>query len=478
MRLTMERNAPALKLDHPPAADPESWGSLLRQLLLLAVPVCAEHSLHILVGWTSTWVGNHLHRYAAETDLSRAEEVAAGAAVGTMTYILWLVSLLISAVAVGSTAIIARAIGARHRRLANSITGQSISAALIVGVIAGALMFLYAGAIADFSGLESHARDFAYRYLRVLAVAMPFTMVMFTANACLRGAGDTVSPAITMIVVDVINIGFTCVLTYGWLGLPAVGFAGIAWGTSIAYISGGVIQFVLLTTGRGGIRLYLHRMRPHWHNLRRLLRIGLPGGMNDILFWAANFGVMRFVNQLGTAEGNAHNITIRIESLSYMMGFAVATAVATMVGQSLGMGRPIRAQRSAYVGYALGGGIMTFAGIVFIVLHRWLATLLSDDPRTQQLASTCLLITGFIQCGFAAAMIFNSALRGAGDTFAAMVLNTASVFAVRLFGVYVAVKWLNLGLAAVWIVLGGEMMLRGGMMYARFLHGGWKKISV
>jgi putative MATE family efflux protein len=475
----MQRTAPTLKLDYETlSSETDSWQALLRQLLWLALPVFAEHSLHILVGWTDMYLGNHLHRYAPPSELARAEEVAAGAAVGTISYVLWLVSLLISAVATGSTAIIARAIGARHRRLANSITGQSISAAMIVGLIGGALMYLYAGPIADFSGLTGHARDFAYDYLRILSVAMPFTMVMFTANACLRGAGDTLSPAITMIVVDFINIGFSFTMTYGWLGMPRLGFAGIAWGTSIAYISGGIIQFALLASGRGGIRLYLHRMRPHWHNLKRLLRIGLPGGMNDILFWAANFGVMRIVNQLGAAQGNAHNITIRIESLSYMMGFAVATAVATMVGQSLGMKKPARAQRSAYVGYAVGGGIMTCVGIIFILFNKQLAMILSADTLTQQLASKCLFITGFIQCGFAAAMIFSSALRGAGDTLSVMMLNTTSVFAVRLVGVIFVVKYVGFGLTGVWIVLSSEMMLRGAIMYGRFLHGGWKRIEV
>jgi putative MATE family efflux protein len=474
----MERTARSIAAAEPLLLPQDSWRALGKQLLFLAFPVFAEHSLHILVGWTDMWLGNHLHRFEPPTEVTRDYEVAAGAAIGTMSYILWLVSLLISAVATGSTAIIARAIGARHKRLANSITGQSISAALIVGIAGGALMWTYAGAIADFSGLEDHARQFAFDYLRILSIALPFTMVMFTANACLRGAGDTLSPAITMIVVDVINMGLSLVLTYGWLGMPKLGFAGIAWGTSVAYICGGVIQFALLTTGRGGIRLYLHRMRPHWHNLRRLLRIGLPGGMNDILFWAANFGVMRIVNQLGAAQGNAHNITIRIESMSYMLGFAVATAVATMVGQGLGMERPARAQRSAYVGYAVGGGIMTFAGIIFLLFSGPLARILTADPVTQQLAATCLFITGFIQCGFAASMIFSSALRGAGDTMTVMLLNTASVFAVRLLGVVIVVKWLGYGLSAVWIVLGAEMMLRGAMMYGRFVHGGWKRISV
>jgi putative MATE family efflux protein len=298
----------------------------MRQLLVLAGPVFAEHALHILVGWNDTYLANHIHRYVVATAQTRADEVSAGAAVGTMTYILWFTSLIVSSVGTGSTAIIARAIGAKHRRLANSICGQSISAAIIVGILAGVLMHVFAAPIADASGLVGQAREYAYQYLKILAIAMPFTMVMFVANPCLRGAGDTLTPAITMIVVDIINMAFSFALTYGWFGLPKLGFDGIAWGTSIAYIAGGVIQFLVLMSGRGGLRLFLHRLWPHWHNLKRLLRIGLPGGVSDLLNWIANFGVLWFVNEMGPAAGNAHSIAIRIESMSYMMGFAVAGA--------------------------------------------------------------------------------------------------------------------------------------------------------
>jgi putative MATE family efflux protein len=281
-----------------------------------------------------------------------------------------------------------------------------------------------------------------------------------------------------MIVVDIINMAFSWGMTFGWLGLPKLGFNGIAWGTSIAYVAGGVIQFYVLLSGRGGIRLFLHRMRPHWHNLRRLLRIGLPGGAADLLHWIANFGIIILVNQLGVASGNAHSIAIRVESISFMMGFAVATAIATMVGQSLGMKNPRRAQRCAWLAYAVGGGIMTLAGIGFITLGKYPAILFSDDPTVRSLTQRCLLTTGFIQSAFAAALIFSGALRGAGDTMAVMILSACSVFIFRLFGVVVAIHYFHVGLGGVWIVLCGELTIRGGLMMGRFIQGGWKKIAV
>src|SRR6185369_4246657 len=99
--------------------------------------------------------------------------------------------------------------------------------------------------------------------------------------------------------------------------------------------------------------------------------------------------------------GNANNITIRIESLSYMMGFAVATAAATMVGQILGMKRPHRAERAAWISYAFGGGIMALLGIGFILFGRYPAMMFSKDPQVVELTTRCLFITGFIQSGFA-----------------------------------------------------------------------------
>jgi putative MATE family efflux protein len=326
--------------------------------------------------------------------------------------------------------------------------------------------------------LEGQARDYALAYLRILAIAMPFSMVMFVANSCLRGAGDTLTPAIAMIIVDVINMAFSFGLTYGWAGLPNLGFNGIAWGTSIAYISGGLIQFIVLVIGRGGIRLFIHRLSPHWHNLKRLLKIGLPAGMGDLLYWLANFGVVRFVNEMGPAQGNAHNITIRIESLSYMMGFAVATAAATMVGQSLGMNQPRRAQRCGYLAYALAGGIMTLMGIAFILFGKYPAMLFSDDPLVRQLTTRCLFITGFIQSGFAAAMVFSGALRGAGDTMVPMVLNAASMFLIRFAGVFLVAHVLHYGLGATWIVLCADLVIRGILMFVRFANGRWKAIAV
>jgi Na+-driven multidrug efflux pump len=240
-----------------------------------------------------------------------------------------------------------------------------------------------------------------------------------------------------------------------------------------------VLQVIVLIVGRGGIRLHLHRLRPHWRDMKRILRIGVPSGLTDLINWLANFMLINVVNRTRPINiaAAAHTNAVRIESISYMSGFAVAVAVATMVGQSLGMNDPRRAQRSAYLAYAMGGGFMTLIGVLFILFPQVPASILAGDPAVRDLTAQCLRITGFCQAGFAAAIIFGGALRGAGDTVAVLLMTMTSILALRLFGVWVMGE-LHKPLWMIWILLATDLFVRGVLIFGRFLHGGWKKIRV
>ncbi len=451
-------------------APSNAFAPLARQLVWLALPILAEHVLHMLVGMTDTYLAGHLPDGRSD----------ATAAVGAVTYVLWLMGLLAGAIGTGSTAIIARAIGARHRSLANSVCGQSITVAAVSGMVMSGLVIALAAPMARLTDLHGDAHDFALYYLRVLCLSLPFSMVMFAANACLRGAGDTLTPAIAMIFVDVVNMVASFALTRGWFGLPVMGFRGIAVGTVIAYAVGGLIQFAVLVHGRKSIRLHLHRLWPHWATLRRVLRIGVPSGVEGLLTWLPQFEILRVINGIDPTNvlSAAHIVTIRVESLSYMGGLAIATAAATMVGQSLGMKSPARATRSAYLSFGLAVAMMASWGVVFALFGRQLASVLTADPAAAAMSGKCLFITSFAQIAFASAIVFGGALRGAGDTLVVMAVNMASTVGLRLSAVLFVTLYLHLGLQAIWIVLASELTFRGAMMYLRFMQGGWKHIRV
>ena len=121
---------------------------------------------------------------------------------------------------------------------------------------------------------------------------------------------------------------------------------------------------------------------------------------------------------------------------------------------------------------------MTCLGVVFVLIPHALTSLLTSDPRIADLAAKCLRPAGLAQVGFAAAMIFGGALRGAGDTFNVMRITLASMFLIRLAGALVVGAWLKMGVAAIWVVLCAELMIRGTLIFAHFLRGKWKHVEV
>lgn len=452
-------------------SDPADRPRVALPLLWLALPVLAEQILHMAVGMVDTYLALNLP----------ADHAQAAAAVGTISSFVWFIGLIVGAVGTGSTAIIARATGAKHRRLANSVAGQSVTAVLAAGLVTGVVLYVLAGPATAVTGLPPAARQFAESYLRILAPGLPFLMLTFIANACQRGAGDTLTPAIVMIVVDVVNVFFSFALTYGWWGFPTWGFDGIAAGTVLAYVVGGLLQAVVLLSGLSKVRLFVHRLRPHWHTMKRILRIGLPSGLENLLGWGAHFIVLVIINTLDPTSRMpaAHRNAVVIEAASYLVGFAFATATAATVGQALGRRNPRLAQRAAYAAYGMAGSFMGLMGLFFIFFGHYPARWMSpQDPVIIDMTTRCLFITGFCQTGFAAAMVFSGALRGAGDTRAAMAANLTSVLGIRLLGVLIVGYWLRMSLSAVWVVLSAELFLRGCIVYVRFLQGRWRQVEV
>ncbi len=456
--------------------------NLWKRVLLLALPVAIEQLLHSVVGFTDSYLANNLIVLSglegqALTDARIANQNAA-AAVGSVAYILWFIGLLSGTVGTGATALIARAIGAKHKSLANSVAGQAVIAAVGVGVVFSIIAWFLAPLIAPWVRLPVEAQGLFVEYLRIVAPAMPFAILMFACGACLRGAGEMILPAMAFVVVDLVNAVMSFALVRGWGFMPETGFAGIAQGTAIAYAVGGVLLLAVMLSGRGKLTLYVHRLRPNLLTMKRMLRIGVPAGMEQTLQWFAQFAVVGLVNTLGAASGAAHFNAIRLEAFSYLVGMGFAVASATLVGQSLGMGSPERARSCAWRAYALGGGFMTVMGILFVVLGQEIAGLVTRDPEVLQATADCLFAAGFAQVGFAASLVFGFSLRGAGDTFRVMLTNLFSIVIVRLGGVFLVVNVLGYGLQAVWVVLSVELTLRGVLMLIRFERGRWKKLKV
>ena len=248
--------------------------SLPQQVMVLAIWPLLEQFMAYLVGTVDLSLAGHL---------DGSLQVPATDALGVTGYVGWLMNMVHSSVGVGSTALIARAVGGRHRRLANAVVGQSLVLALISGLLVGVLIFSLAETIGRTAGLKGASLAFSVSYLRIVAVSSPLSAVLLAGAACLRGAGDTRTPFVVMMVVNAVNVLTSWLFVFGPAPLGGHAVVGIALGTTAAWATGATLIVTALLREWGGLRLHLHRLRPHGHTLRRIVRVAVPSLLESVV---------------------------------------------------------------------------------------------------------------------------------------------------------------------------------------------------
>ena len=434
-------------------------------VLYLALPAVGEQVLNMLVGLSDTFLVGHLG-------------AAAIAAVSISNQVVMLANVLFSSVATGGTVLIARAVGAEDPDLAHRAVNQSIVLGACIGLSTTILGVAFARQAIGWMGAEPDSLPLGTTYLGIVAYTFLLSTWMFIGLACLRGAGDTMSTMQIMGLVNAINILVAWTLIYGPLGLPKLGVMGSALGAAVARSIGGIVVLSMLARGRAGLQLDVRAMRPDFSMIMRMLRVGVPTGIEQLLFRMGDMFYSRVVASLGTAACAAHAVALNAESLSYSPGFGFAVAATTLVSQGLGARNPKRSEGDGYLSYKLGASFMSFMGLLFFFFSRQIVGIFTNDPQVIALGAGPLRLVALGQPFLASSQIFSGALRGAGDTRFPMLSNGINVVLVRFGLALLFVNVFGLGLMGAWYALTLDMTCRGVLNFLRFRSGTWKKIQV
>ncbi len=445
--------------------------SLRRQVWVLAIWPLLEQVMAFLIGTVDMLLAAWLK--------PEKLAIAANDALGVAGYVGWLMGLMMGAVGVGASALVARAIGGSHKRLANAALGQAILLAGVTGAAFGLFLFSAAGWIAQLVGMEGLAHTLCVTYLRIISFASPMSAILFVGGACLRAAGDTRTPFGVVVTVNLINVASSLLFVYGPAPFGGHGVAGIAAGTAVAWTIGAVLTLGVLLKGNRLIRLRPARLRPHWHTARRIIRVAVPQLAEGLGIWGGNLVVIIIIGHLATGGLlGSHMWAVRIESASFLPGLALAGAASILVGQYLGANNPRMAMRSALFCCAVAVAIMSVTGLLFLTIPDKLVAMVSPVPLHREVSPQLLWVCGWAQPFFAMSIVFSQAIKGAGDTRSTMVIGYLSLCLFRLPLVYLFGVVFDLGLVGVWYGLCTELALRGLMFSARFFHGGWLKTTV
>jgi putative MATE family efflux protein len=454
--------------------------STLLSVLYLAGPVLLEQLLHLSVAFVDQWLAG------------RELETPHLAAIGLIWYILWLIPSLFGAISIGATAVIARLVGAGQRHEAVHVANQAMVAGMALALlITLGLAFLRLPLI-QLAQLDREASALAARYLLFLLPVIPLMMVEHVGIACLRGAGDTISGFLAMSALNLTNLVLGFGLVTGWGPFPRWGWDGLAMGTACGHAVGAVVILLFLLGGRAGLRLRPSHWRPHPPTFARLLRVGIPGGVDMTSVVLCHLWFLAVINAMGTLSAAAHGIAVRIESLAYLPGSAFQVAAATLTGQCLGAGDVPQAVRSVRTSLGLCLLLMGGAGVLFYTAAESLTYFFLGEQTREAgpIAVPLLRIVALAMPALALETVLLGALRGAGDTtwtlgvtfFGFLVIRIPLAYflawdAVALPGGFIlpAMGW---GVRGAWYAMVADIFVRSMLVLFRFRQGGWSQVRV
>lgn len=442
-------------------AKEQTRSSIIKTILLLAIPVVIENFFQMILGFVDTLFVSKLGLI----------EVSA---VGVTNAILAIYFAIFMAIGISANVYVAKYIGAGRQEKVKEVTAQSILLASFFGVFFGLLTLFFSEELLRLMGVEKGVLSAANSYFRIVAIPSIFISLMFVLSSVLRGNGDTKSPMKISIFINLINILLDYILIFGFLFIPALGIEGAAYATLISRLIGSIGLFIYIRKAN----MIEWRSDFWWINKTMLLEIislSSPAAAERLAMRVGQVLYFGLIVSIGINTFAAHQIAGNIEVFAYMIGYGFATAATTLVSKCIGSGEVEKAKEYARYSLWIGTAIMSLFGILLFIGGEWIGGFFTSDAAVIYQIKTALQIDAFIQPILAIVLILTGIYQGAENTKYPFYLTLIGIWVIRTGGVYFLGITLGLGIAGIWIAIGLDNLYRAAFLLKNFRNGKWKK---
>ena len=438
-----------------------------KDVLKLAIPIMIEQTFVMLLGTCNTMMAGHIGEQAVS-------------AIGMVDSINNMFISFFAALSVGATVVVAQQIGRNKPKKANETAKQAIVSGILVSLIITLLLWIFRIKLINvlYGSAEELVKIDAKLYLEFTLLTYPFIAIEQIANGILRGCGDTKTPMQITIFMNVINIalGYTLIFGINTLSIPSFGIAGAAVAIAIARLIGTLI--IMLVLFRGSKIIKLKKIFPFKFDLeiqKNIFNIGIPAGMEQVIFNAGKLIVQMFIVTMGTASIAANAISSSIAIMINVPGNSLCLAATTFVGQYVGR-NDIKGAKSTLIYLTKFGTIcLVSLGLIFIPISKWLASLYTNVPEVINISSTLTRSNSIALIAWGISFILSSGLKGAGDTRYTMLTAFIGMWIFRIFAGYILGIVLGIGVLGIWIAMYIDWIVRGLMYCFRLRGNNWLK---
>ncbi len=399
-------------------------GPVMPKLLAFALPLMLSSILQLAFNAADVIV------------VGRFEGDVALAAVGSPGPLINLLVNLFLGLSVGANVVVAQRIGAGNYRETGKAVHTSMALSLMSGLLVGAVGCLGAEMFLRWMSSPAEVLPLATAYLRIYFLGMPANMIYNFGAAILRAVGDTRRPLLYLFISGVVNVALNLVFVIAL----HMGVAGVAWATIISQLVSAVLVTLCLVRTDGAIHLDPRRIRPDRRVVGEICRVGLPAGMQGMMFSISNVIIQSTVNGFGATVVAGNTTASNLEGYIYVSMNAIYQSAITFTGQNVGARRYERISRVcrsamlavAGIGLGMGGLLLLFMKPLFGIYTSDEAVMAAAAMRSGVIAPTYFL------CGMMDSMV--GMLRGMGSSVAPMVVSVVGVCVLRIVWIATAFR--------------------------------------
>ena len=397
-------------------------GSLWDKIILFALPLALTGVMQQLLNGADIFT---LGQFVGKNAM---------AAVGNNISMVGLILSLMMGLSLGANVVIAQNIGAQKIDRAHSAVNTAFVLAIGAGIFFCLVAELLVAPIFYFLEVPESVVGMAETYLRIFLLSLPAISLYNFQAAIFRSKGDTRTPLIALAVASGINIWLNLlfVLRFDW------GVAGVAAATVIANVVSAIILLLALLKSEGVIKLDLHALNVDREELLEIVRIGLPAGVQGMVFSLSNLLIQAAINSLGAdaMAASAAAFTIEINVFCVVNGFGQAAT--TFVGQNYGAGNIKRCKRATWVSMGLSALFMQTLCCFILFFAEEVLSLFNSDPEVIRLGVIRLWFIVGIEIINVIMEGLSGAMRGYGISLTPAIITLVCVCGVRIVWVFTA----------------------------------------
>lgn len=355
------------------------------------------------------------------------------AAVGSTGTIVYLLVNLFLGLALGVNVCIAQSIGAGKRKDTEEVLSTAFLAAILSGIFVLLLGNIVIRPLLVMIKIPDDVFLDAETYLRYYFWGVPFLILYDFLAAVFRAVGDTKRPLYTQIAAGVINV----ILNLLFVIQLGLGVKGVAIATSISESFSAVVLFVLLLKEEGALKLRLSKLKIYPKKLYRIFQLGIPAGVQGILFSISNLVIQSALNSFGSTAMAGATISGNIEGFVYIAMNSISQAMLSFTSQNLGAKQYKRINeilKNCILALAM---IAVISNVLVFLFSKNLAFLFTDSEEVVRFARERLFIIVVPYCLFGLMDIFVGGLRGFGHSFQPMIISLIGICLTRVFYVFI-----------------------------------------